>query len=733
MSTSEQFLTTGPFILFGIFYLIAIVYILFKRQATSRELRILVTYLGVLSLASFAQAAQLPLLDGSGYLGIGLLLVSVLLLQQFRVLLTPPSRRTLWIWWVLGAIWLGGYITIGIMQPISAIWVLLIGWLVFSLQMALYIVRIFRRTRLAFSRRQMLYWIIVLLLVVTGQVLGMLGMVTWANLPLFIGSMVLTYVVIAPQPLDFLRLVRQVLTTLVLGGITVLLYGVAWLGLSSIPNLDAQVALWLPGLISLIFLIIFYRILWRAAERLVRRILPGTDFDTNRIIREYSLSISNILDPQRLATVSVGLISEAIEVQRGILLLVFREQVGDINGYRLKGSTGMGIPAPEDGILDAVSPIASHFVHEHEPLTQHMLDFAPEFMDLPDSEISWLRNLDVDIFVPIYAKDDWIGLLALGSKASGQPYMEEDLLLLRILADQTAVALQNARLVDSLMRVNNDFRRAYSAMDQSNRQLARANTQLEKLDRAKSDFIAIASHELRTPLTVMRGYTEMLQDDPMVKDNSYYEKLVNGIHSGIMRFHEIVDGMLDIAMIDNSTLNLSVNDVSLDVLIRIVCNGLKKAVEERNVTLDVENLEQIPAIQGDPEALRKVFYHLIVNAIKYTPDGGKVTLSGHKVGVGEHGITGEGVEIIVSDTGIGIDPEYHDLIFVKFYQTGEIALHSSGKTKFKGGGPGLGLTVSKGIVEAHGGRIWVESEYHDEDRCPGSQFHVVLPVRIHTQ
>jgi len=83
----------------------------------------------------------------------------------------------------------------------------------------------------------------------------------------------------------------------------------------------------------------------------------------------------------------------------------------------------------------------------------------------------------------------------------------------------------------------------------------------------------------------------------------------------------------------------------------------------------------------------------------------------------------------VRDTGIGIDPQHHELIFEKFYQIGEVALHSSGKTAFKGGGPGLGLALVKGAVEAHGGMVWVESEGYDEEKCPGSAFKVLLPVR----
>ena len=87
-----------------------------------------------------------------------------------------------------------------------------------------------------------------------------------------------------------------------------------------------------------------------------------------------------------------------------------------------------------------------------------------------------------------------------------------------------------------------------------------------------------------------------------------------------------------------------------------------------------------------------------------------------------------GVEIIVSDTGVGVDPDLRDVIFSKFYQPGELGKHSTSKTRFKGGGAGLGLALSKGILEAHGGRIWVESEGYDEKKFPGSKFHVVIPL-----
>jgi signal transduction histidine kinase len=167
-------------------------------------------------------------------------------------------------------------------------------------------------------------------------------------------------------------------------------------------------------------------------------------------------------------------------------------------------------------------------------------------------------------------------------------------------------------------------------------------------------------------------------------------------------------------------------NVRIDALIMKVQKTFQSALFERRLTLTFDGLAALPSIQADPDQLQKVLYHLVMNAIKYTPNGGGITASGRKV-EGQDGA--EEVEVVISDTGIGIDPKDRERIFEKFYQTGEIELHSSGKTSFKGGGPGLGLAIARGIVEAHGGRMWVESPCHDEVTNPGSRFFVRLPVK----
>lgn len=254
-------------------------------------------------------------------------------------------------------------------------------------------------------------------------------------------------------------------------------------------------------------------------------------------------------------------------------------------------------------------------------------------------------------------------------------------------------------------------------------QLEEKNETLKKIDKTKTNFIQISAHELRTPLTLIMGYSQMLEQD--LKKDPEMQKLAQGILEGAERMTDVVDSMLDVSRIDSNALVLRRTSVQMEPIMRGVQKEFASALEERNIHFNAKGLEGLPSITADPDMLKKVFYHLVMNAIKYTPDGGDVKVSGRYV----NGSEPPQLEVTVSDTGIGVDQGMHELIFQKFHQTGEVLLHSSGKTKFKGGGPGLGLAIARGIVQAHGGRLWVESPGHDEEKLPGSKFIVSLPAQ----
>jgi len=256
-------------------------------------------------------------------------------------------------------------------------------------------------------------------------------------------------------------------------------------------------------------------------------------------------------------------------------------------------------------------------------------------------------------------------------------------------------------------------------------ELNKAQSDLEQLDKTKSDFIAVAAHELRTPLTIIEGYAAMLKENvsPVQGESpSPGELYLKGINSGTRRLREIVDDMIDVSLIDNDALSLTFQPIWINRLLEVAEQDVAEYVSERNQKFIINHFSGIAEMTfGDGERLLQAFRNVITNAIKYTPDGGSIVVDGRML----PGF----VEITITDTGIGIAPENHSRIFEKFGRLGSVSLHSTGKTKFKGGGPGLGLPITKGVIEAHGGAIWVESEGYDEDRCPGSTFHIILPIR----
>ena len=256
-------------------------------------------------------------------------------------------------------------------------------------------------------------------------------------------------------------------------------------------------------------------------------------------------------------------------------------------------------------------------------------------------------------------------------------------------------------------------------------EMEKVQKRMERVDKSKSAFISVAAHELKTPITLIEGYASMMDDLAHDKNNGHLESLLVGMNTGIDRLRTIVDDMIDVSLIDNKLLTLNFQPIQIAHTISAIQMEVAGILATRKLTLETMEFDGSKQwIYADATRLMQAIQNVISNAIKYTPDGGKITIDGRTL----PGF----IEVIVSDTGIGISAENQAIIFEKFGQLGRVELHSSGKTKFKGGGPGLGLPIARGILEAHGGSIWVESAGYDEIRCPGSTFHVLVPARTDT-
>ena len=285
----------------------------------------------------------------------------------------------------------------------------------------------------------------------------------------------------------------------------------------------------------------------------------------------------------------------------------------------------------------------------------------------------------------------------------------------------------SARLRDGDQQTIAELSQVNEELSQANEELSQALRKLERLDRTKSDFIRVSAHELRTPVASLMGYAQMMQNNATVQEDPEVRVLMEGVVAGTKRLHHVFNSILDVSRLMTGEVEIIRCPLNIPVIFEGIYLEFEGALEERNLTLELVGLENLPIYLGDPDLLYKMFSHLVNNAIKYTPDGGRIMVACQTVDVPD---LGQCVEVVVEDTGIGIAPQDLDLVFDKFYRTGEVALHSSGTTTFKGGGPGLGLAIAQGVVLAHGGRIWAESPGYNEETCPGSRFIVQLPLLI---
>jgi signal transduction histidine kinase len=209
---------------------------------------------------------------------------------------------------------------------------------------------------------------------------------------------------------------------------------------------------------------------------------------------------------------------------------------------------------------------------------------------------------------------------------------------------------------------------------------------------------------------------------------AHMNQISQGITRASVRLEQIIAAMLDVSRIDAQALDIRTAAITVAAAVKMAADNYRDAIRDRQLNVQVTDLEGLPPVQGDLQRLCQAFGNLIGNAIKFTPDGGVITISGRTLVDNDDAQPQTFVEVLFADTGIGIDPSDQKLIFEKFYRVGAVELHSTGSTKFKGAGPGLGLPIAKGVIQAHGGKIWVESQGHDETRLPGSIFHVLLPV-----
>jgi len=314
---------------------------------------------------------------------------------------------------------------------------------------------------------------------------------------------------------------------------------------------------------------------------------------------------------------------------------------------------------------------------------------------IPQSSPGWkmleaegLRSL---VVVPLIAQGELVGGLGLGADYPCA-FTPEHVEIAREVADQLVIAIQQARL--------------YEQAQSHAAELAHALERQRELDRLKNEFIQNVSHELRTPLALIRGYAEMLDSGALGRLTEEQQKSVTIVARRSRSLSELVEDFTIILELEAR--EIKSGPVDLAGIAQEALVDFQTWADQKQIVLRGEIRASAPNVLGEAPQLRKVVDNLLSNALKFTPDGGEVTVS---LGYGAADLT-----VRVSDTGIGIQPKEQERVFERFYQV-------DGSTSRRYGGIGLGLALVKEIVEAHGGTVAVQSEVGR-----GSVFSFTLPV-----
>ncbi len=281
-----------------------------------------------------------------------------------------------------------------------------------------------------------------------------------------------------------------------------------------------------------------------------------------------------------------------------------------------------------------------------------------------------------------------------------KPWSREEIVMtVKRAVEHYLISKDNIKLLDELKLKNAELEDNYKA--------------LKRLDELKTRFMVISSHELRTPASIISGNLELLLSGAMGNFDSDTKEVVENAYKGVTRLIDLIEDVLSVLRIDTHQVKLNRTEFNLRELVNEVIRDTRIFIEERKQV--VENIIPDVTIRADRNRMNHVFFNLISNAMKYSRDGGRIEFSSTE----ENGH----IHVVCRDYGVGIPATELEKIFDKFYQLGDADQHRTSKYKFMGGGSGLGLTIVKGTIEEHQGKVWAESDGENK----GAGIHLLFP------
>ncbi len=450
--------------------------------------------------------------------------------------------------------------------------------------------------------------------------------------------------------------------------------------LSIINSLSTNIDVWWIYVLVILTSAIFLRPLYTWSQRLVDKLFYRDRYDYLIALEDFIQETHDIRDLNRLSSSLVKLIGRALQASPVWLLLSTGS--GDFTSVHTDSRASSPL------ILGHSGPLL-RWLHTNKSVLNHkLLAIAPQFQAMNNNEVDILNQTQAEIIVPMMTKDDnIIGLILLGGKLSQIEYSAEDEHLIIAVARRMATELENARLYDLERTLRMD---------------------LERVNEQKTEFLHGVAHELRTPLTAILSSSEILGDEKRL-DAYMRKKLASNIHHSASSMDRRVRELLDLARMQIGELSIKPLELDIVLVLNEVVSQLLVLFDNREQNLRLEIPGSLSKVMADKDKLEQVFYNLLSNANKFSPNGANVVVRLKE--------TDSNIIIKVEDSAIPLTEEEKEKIFTPYYR-GEDA-----DERERISGLGLGLSISKKIIELHGGRLWLETKLGK-----GNIFALSLPV-----
>lgn len=491
--------------------------------------------------------------------------------------------------------------------------------------------------------------------------------------------------IVARSVTYFLLLI--ILTSIYVGGLKII-------QIYLIPASNTNLNLILSVLFTLIIAFTFHP-LRRVLEKYTEKIFYRGSYDQNKLLEQINKDMASTLDLYTLSDKLLSNLCLNLKISSAFLILIKNNSITWTNYY---GEVKMHEKFDELKLIEIAKGIVE------KPGESILVK-----EDLEESEEKdFFQKYKIDVILPLVVKNELIGALLLENKSSGEIYRYEDINMLQIMAPEVAIAVKNALSYDEIRRFNITLR---DEVDKATKDLKIANERLKQVDKLKDDFVSLASHELRTPMTVIKSYLWMFLHkkgkDLNEQEKTYLERAYNSTE----RLIKLVNDMLNVSRIESGRLKLEMKDLDIVNLVTTVVSELVPRAQELGLKLYLNKpKDPVKKLNGDSDRIEQIIINLIGNSLKFTPPNGSITVS----------LTARENDVLISvaDTGRGIKSEDIHKLFQKFGMIGSAYL-----SKSQNQGSGLGLYLSKSLIELHGGRVRVESLGENK----GATFSFTLP------